>query len=199
FLSFFLVKDGRRMWTWLLEMVPRRRRDAINEMGSRAWTVLTSYTRGVVFVATVDAVLIGIVLLALGIPLALPLIVLTWVAAFFPIIGAIAAGAAAVLVALVSDGPTAALIVLVAIVVIQQVEGNVLYPVVVGPRLRLHPLVVLLSVAAGGTLAGIPGAFLAVPIATVLGALLGYARERRAIREEGAPPARHGVMLGSPN
>jgi predicted PurR-regulated permease PerM len=199
FLSFFLVKDGRRMWTWLLEMVPRRRRDAINEMGSRAWTVLTSYTRGVVFVAAVDAVLIGIVLLALGIPLALPLIVLTWVAAFFPIIGAIAAGAAAVLVALVSDGPTAALIVLVAIVVIQQVEGNVLYPVVVGPRLRLHPLVVLLSVAAGGTLAGIPGAFLAVPIATVLGALLGYARERRAIREEGAPPARHGVMLGSPN
>ncbi len=120
------------------------------------------------FVATVDAVLIGAVLLILGIPLALPLIVLTWLAAFFPIIGAIVAGAAAVLVALVTGGPTDALIVLGAIVVVQQVEGNVLYPVVVGPRLRLHPIVVLVSVAAGGTLAGIPGAFLAVPVATVL-------------------------------
>jgi predicted PurR-regulated permease PerM len=197
FLCFFLIKDGRRMWTWLLELMPRRRRDAVNEMGSRAWTVLTAYTRGVVFVATVDAVLIGIVLLAVGVPLALPLIVLTWLAAFFPIIGAIVAGAAAVLVALVANGPTAAVIVLVAIIVVQQVEGNVLYPVVVGPRLRLHPIVVLLAVAAGGTLAGIPGAFLAVPVATVLGALVGYQRERRAIREEGAPPARHGVMVGN--
>ena len=197
FLCFFLIKDGRRMWTWLLELVPKRRRDAMNEMGSRAWTVLTAYTRGVVFVATVDAVLIGIVLLVLGIPLALPLIVLTWLAAFFPIIGAIVAGAAAVLVALVTDGPTAAVIVLVAIIVVQQVEGNVLYPVVVGPRLRLHPVVVLVAVAAGGTMAGIPGAFLAVPIATVVGALIGYQRERRALQEEGAPPARHGVMVGN--
>jgi predicted PurR-regulated permease PerM len=197
FLCFFLIKDGRRMWTWLLELIPKRRRDPVNEMGSRAWTVLTAYTRGVVFVATVDAVLIGIVLLILGIPLALPLIVLTWLAAFFPIIGAIVAGAAAVLVALVTNGPTAAVIVLVAIIVVQQVEGNILYPVVVGPRLRLHPVVVLVSVAAGGTLAGIPGAFLAVPIATVLGALIGYQRERRALREEGAPPARHGVVVGN--
>jgi predicted PurR-regulated permease PerM len=197
FLCFFLIKDGRRMWTWLLELIPKRRRDPVHEMGSRAWTVLTAYTRGVVFVATVDAVLIGIVLLILGIPLALPLIVLTWLAAFFPIIGAIVAGAAAVLVALVTNGPTAAVIVLVAIIVVQQVEGNILYPVVVGPRLRLHPVVVLVSVAAGGTLAGIPGAFLAVPIATVLGALIGYQRERRALREEGAPPARHGVVVGN--
>ena len=93
FLCFFLIKDGRRMWTWTLELAPEARRDAINEMGSRAWTVLTAYTRGVVFVATVDA--------AAdrdrspdrwASPLALPLIVLTWLAAFFPIIGAIVAG-----------------------------------------------------------------------------------------------------------
>ena len=116
---------------------------------------------------------------------------LTWLAAFFPIIGAIIAGAAAVLVALVAGGPTDALIVLAAIVVVQQVEGNVLYPVVVGPRLKLHPIVVLVSVAAGGTLAGISGAFLAVPVATVCGALLGYHRERRGQREDAAavPPA----------
>src|SRR4051794_4469060 len=194
FLSFFLVKDGRRIWCWLLEFVPEERRSAFDEAGGEAWTVLTAYTRGVVFVATVDAVLIGAALLVVGVPLALPLIVLTWLAAFFPIIGAVTAGAAAVLVALVGDGMTAALIVLAAIIVVQQVEGNVLYPVVVGPRLRLHPIVVLVAVAAGGTLAGIPGAFLAVPIATVVAALLGYVRDRRDPR---APVARTGVLVGN--
>jgi predicted PurR-regulated permease PerM len=196
FLSFFLVKDGRRMWTWLLDLVPQRRRDRIDDLGERSWTVLTAYTRGIVFVATVDAVLIGLALLIVGVPLALPLIVLTWIAAFFPIIGAIVAGAAAVLVALVTNGPTEALIVLAAILVVQQVEGNVLYPVVVGPRLKLHPIVVLVAVAMGGTLAGIPGAFLAVPIATICGALLGYQREMRACREDPLQ-ARRGVMVGN--
>ena len=198
FLCFFLVKDGRRIWA-LAASTSRPSTGATRSTRSaRApGPSLTAYTRGVVFVATVDAVLIGAALLVVGVPLALPLIVLTWLAAFFPIIGAIIAGAAAVLVALVTDGPTAALIVLVAIVVVQQVEGNILYPVVVGPRLKLHPIVVLVAVAAGGTLAGIPGAFLAVPVATVVGALIGYQRERRALHEEGAPPARHGVMVGN--
>ena len=82
------------------------------------------------------------------------------------------------------------------IVVVQQVEGNVLYPVVVGPRLKLHPVVVLVSVALGGTVAGIPGAFLAVPVATVGGALVGYLRERRYCREH-AKPTRHGVLVGN--
>jgi len=196
FLSFFMVKDGRRMWTWALEFVPERRRDTIDELGERAWTVLTAYTRGVVFVATVDAVLIGAALLIIGVPLALPLIVLTWIAAFFPIIGAVAAGVASVLVTLVGVGVTEAIIVLGWIIVVQQVEGNVLYPVVVGPRLKLHPIVVLVSVAVGGTLAGIPGAFLAVPIATVCGALVGWVRERRSCREH-ARPTRHGVLVGN--
>ena len=196
FLCFFLVKDGRRLWTWLVELAPESRREAIDEGGRRAWTSLTAYTRGVVFVATVDAVLIGAVLLVVGVPLALPLIVLTWLAAFFPIIGAIVAGAAAVLVALVAGGPTDALIVGVAIIVVQQVEGNVLYPVVIGPRLKLHPIVVLVAVAAGGTIAGIAGAFLAVPVATVCGALLAFHRERRGKREDAAAvPARRGVLV----
>jgi predicted PurR-regulated permease PerM len=186
FLAFFMVKDGRRIWGFLVDLLPIHRRAAAAEVGERAWTVLTAYTRGVVFVATVDAVLIGAVLLIVGVPLALPLIVLTWVAAFFPIIGAVTAGAAAVLVALVADGPTAALIVLAAIILIQQLEGNVLYPVVVGPRLRLHPIVVLMSVALGGTLAGIPGAFLAVPVATVCAAVLSYVREPHAAPDNGA-------------
>jgi predicted PurR-regulated permease PerM len=197
FLAFFLVKDGRSIWAYLVTLAPPHRRAAIEIVGDRAWTVLTAYTRGVVFVATVDAVLIGAALLLVGVPLALPLIVLTWVAAFFPIIGAVAAGAAAVLVALVTVSPTAALIVLAAIVVVQQVEGNVLYPVVVGPRLKLHPIVVLMSVALGGTLAGIAGAFLAVPVATVCAAALSYAREQRDRRELSQPPARRGVVVSS--
>jgi putative heme transporter len=195
FLAFFLVKDGRRIWAYLVGLAPEHRRAAVGEVGERAWTVLTAYTRGVVFVATVDAVLIGAALLLVGVPLALPLIVLTWVAAFFPIVGAVTAGAAAVLVALVANGPTGALIVLAVIVLVQQVEGNVLYPVVVGPRLKLHPIAVLMSVALGGTLAGIPGAFLAVPVATVCAAVLSYAREQRDRRETSQPPARRGVVV----
>ncbi len=197
FLSFFLVKDGRRLWRWLLELAPVARRSDFDEAGTRAWDVLAVYTRGVIFVATVDAVLIGAALLIVGVPLALPLIVLTWLAAFFPIIGAVSAGAAAVLVALVANGMTSALIVLAAIIVVQQVEGNVLYPVVVGPRLKLHPIVVLMAVAVGGTIAGIPGAFLAVPVATVGSALLGFERERRARVDTVAVPARHGVPVGN--
>ena len=197
FLSFFLVKDGRRLWRYVVDLLPEPRRDTVDAVGERAWTVLTAYTRGVVFVATVDAVLIGAALLLVGVPLALPLIVLTWLAAFFPIVGAVTAGAAAVLVALVANGPTAALIVLAAIVLVQQVEGNVLYPVVVGPRLRLHPIVVLLAVALGGTLAGISGAFLAVPVATVCSAALSYWRERRDQVELSRPPARRGVMVSN--
>jgi predicted PurR-regulated permease PerM len=107
----------------------------------------------------------------------------------------VTAGAAAVLVALVANGPTGALIVLAVIVIVQQVEGNVLYPVVVGPRLKLHPIVVLMSVALGGTLAGIAGAFLAVPVATVCAAVLSYAREQRDRRETSQPPARRGVVV----
>ena len=196
FLCFFLVKDGRRMWAWIVELLPERRRDGVDRVGHRAWTSLTSYTRGVVFVATVDAVLIGAVLLVVGVPLALPLIVLTWVAAFFPIIGAIVAGGAAVLVALVSEGPSSALIVLAAILVVQQVEGNVLYPVVVGPRLRLHPVVVVVAVALGGTLAGIAGAFLAVPVATVVATVVAFLREKRD-RREAEVPVRQGVLVGN--
>lgn len=180
FLCFFLVKDGRSMWAWTLGLVGERQRDGLAAFGARAWSVLGTYIRGVVFVATVDATFIGIALVLVGVPLALPLIVLTWVAAFFPIVGAIAAGVVSVLVALVSDGLDAALIILAAIIVVQQLEGNVLYPAIVGPRLKLHPIVVLVAVTIGGTIGGIAGAFLAVPVATVCAAALEVHRERAA-------------------
>ena len=183
FLAFFFVKDGAGIWRWMTFLLAPHRRGFANAIGSRIWRVLTAYVHGVALVATVDAVLIGVVLVALGISLALPLIVLTFMAAFFPIIGALVAGAAAVLVALVSKGAAAALIVLGAIIVIQQLEGNVLYPVVVGRRLNLHPVAMLLALSMGAVVAGVPGAFLAVPVAAVIGAALNYARSAERLTE----------------
>jgi predicted PurR-regulated permease PerM len=177
FLTFFFVKDGRSIWAWIVRLFSLHRRLHVHEMGIRSWRVLTAYVRGAALVATIDAVLIGIALVAVGVPLVLPLVSLTFIAAFFPIVGALAAGAAAVLVALVANGLGSALIVLAAIIVIQQLEGNVFYPVVVGRQLNLHPIVMLTALTAGGVLAGIAGAFLAVPLAAVIGAIMEYSRE----------------------
>ena len=179
-LTFFFVKDGDRLWDWLVSLFADHRRANLDEVGERAWSALSSYVQGVFLVATIDAVLIGIALLVVGVPLAMPLIVLTFVAAFFPIVGSVLAGVAAVLVALVANGVPAAIVILVAIVVVQQLEGNVFYPVVMGRRLRLHPVAILLALTAGGVLAGVAGAFLAIPLAAVTAAVLDFMRERRA-------------------
>jgi predicted PurR-regulated permease PerM len=179
-LTFFFVKDGRRLWDWIVCLFSDDKRPFVAEVGTRAWDVLSAYVRGVVIVALVDATLIGLVLTVLGVPLTLPLVVLTFLAAFFPIVGAVLAGVAAVLVALVANGFVTALIVGAAIVAVQQLESNVLYPVVVGRRLSLHPVAVLLALTAGGLLGGVAGAFLSVPVAAVGAALLELARELRA-------------------
>jgi predicted PurR-regulated permease PerM len=181
-LTFFFVKDGRRIWEWVLELFHESRQAAVDDVGQRAWSALATYVRGVFVVATIDAVFIGAALLIAGVPMALPLIVLTFLAAFFPIVGATAAGAAAVLVALVSNGVPTALAILAVILLVQQLEGNVFYPIVVGRRLQLHAVAILLALAAGGVLAGVAGAFLAVPIAAVTSAVLDYVRERREAR-----------------
>jgi putative heme transporter len=185
-LTFFLVKDGRRIWCWLVELFHSDRHAALYELGDRAWGALSTYVRGVFLVATIDAVFIGAGLLIVGVPMALPLIVLTFIAAFFPILGATAAGAAAVLVALVSNGLLAACVILAVILLVQQLEGNVFYPIVVGRRLRLHPVAILLALTTGGVLAGVAGAFLAVPALSVGSAVLDYARERREADEHAA-------------
>jgi putative heme transporter len=181
-LTFFFVKDGGRLWDWILELFHEDRQPVLREVGDRSWTALSAYVQGVFLVATIDAVLIGAALLILGVPVAVPLIVLTFVAAFFPVVGAFVAGAAAVLVALVANGVGAALVILAVIIGVQQLEGNVFYPVVVGRKLQLHPVGILLALTAGGVLAGVVGAFLAVPIAAVTGTVLNYTRERREAR-----------------
>jgi predicted PurR-regulated permease PerM len=185
-LTFFFVKDGARLWGWVLELFHEDRQPVLREVGERSWGALSAYVQGVVLVATIDAVLIGLTLVIVGVPVAMPLIVLTFVAAFFPIVGAFLAGAAAVLVALVANGLGAALVILAVIVAVQQLEGNVFYPVVVGRKLQLHPVGILLALTAGGVLAGVVGAFLAVPVAAVTGAVLSFTRERREARQTSA-------------
>lgn len=179
-LAFFFVKDGAGIWAWLVGLWNPRHQPHVRALGDRAWRVLSAYFRGVAFVATVDAVLIGAGLFIVGVPLALPLMVLTFLAAFFPIVGSVLAGAAAVLVALVTNGPGTALVVFGLIVLVQQVEGNVLYPMVVGRSLRLHPVATLLALSVGAVIGGVAGAFLSIPVAAVLASVLAYAREERS-------------------
>jgi predicted PurR-regulated permease PerM len=176
-LTFFFVKDGRILWNWIAGLFGRHR-DAAEELGERVWRVLTGYVQGVALVALIDSVLIGLTLVVVGVPLAMPLTVLTFLAAFFPVVGAVTVGLAAVLVALVAKGVAAAAVVTVAIAVVQQLDGNVLQPVLVGRKLELHPVVVLLALTAGGVIAGLVGAFLAVPLAAVTGATIDFARSR---------------------
>ncbi|MDP9400804.1 MAG: AI-2E family transporter [Actinomycetota bacterium] len=171
-LVFFFVKDGGVIWRWILRLFPRHRRNTVQEVGETSWRILGHYMRGVSFVACVDAVFIGLALAIIGVPLVIPLAVLTFLAAFIPFVGAVVAGAAAALVALVSNGPIDALLVVGAVLLVQQIEGNLLYPVVVGRSLELHPVAILLAVGVGSVVAGILGAFIAVPIVAVLAAAI---------------------------
>lgn len=166
-LLFFLLKDGRSMWQWVLGRVADRNRPVAAEAGRAGWRTLGAYSRGTMLIAAIDAIGIGLALVLLGVPLALPLVMITFIGAFVPIIGATVAGAVAVLVALAANGPTTALLVLAAVIVVQQTEGNLLEPLIMKRQVRLHPAVILVTVTAGTLIAGIAGAFVSVPIAAV--------------------------------
>ncbi|MEX2620397.1 MAG: AI-2E family transporter [Egibacteraceae bacterium] len=176
---FFYLKDGARIADWLRRLFPAHLRTDAKTIGTQAWVTIGSYFRGQLFIALVDAVLIGLGLVLLRVPLALPLAVLIFFGGLFPIVGALASGAVAVLVALAASGPGAALVVLALIVGVQQFEGNVLAPVVLGKATALHPLAVILALAAGGIVLGVLGAFLAVPVAASLTRAIGYLRTGR--------------------
>jgi putative heme transporter len=170
---FFYLKDGPGLVDGLLTVVPARHRGRWRSAASVAWETLGQYFRGQLLVALVDAVFIGIGLLLLGVPLALPLAVLIFFGALFPLIGAILTGGLAVLVALADGGLVAALAVLGLIVGVQQLEGNVLQPYIQSRAIKLHPLVVLLSVTAGSLVLGVLGAFVAVPAVAVAMRIIG--------------------------
>lgn len=165
---FFLLKDGPRLGAWGVEQAPPRRRHEVRQVFDDVWTTVGSFARGQAFIATVDAVAAYLAFLVLGVPLALPLAVLTLLGGFIPLLGPVLAGAVAALVALSEGGPVLALWVVLAMTAIQQVEGNVLEPLVMGRVLPLHPLVVLLVVAIGTAVAGVIGAFVAVPFTAAL-------------------------------
>ncbi|MEH0937839.1 AI-2E family transporter [Micromonospora psammae] len=190
-LLFFLLKDGRSMWHWVLRRLTGPNQQVTAEAGRAGWRTLSAYSRGTMIIAAIDALGIGLALVLLGVPLALPLALITFLGGFIPIVGATVAGAVAVLVALAAKGPTTALLVLAAVIVVQQVEGNLLEPLIMKRQVQLHPAVILVVVTAGTLIAGIPGAFVSVPIAAVTYRVVDTVqrhRERLAAEKTGAPP-----------
>ncbi len=169
---FFFLKDGDRIWAFLLRGFRGEKLRRAQRMGHRSLEVLGGYVRGTAIIALVDSVFIGIALVILGVPLAIPLAVIVFIGSFVPLVGATVAGALAALVALVANGPVVALIVIIVVVVVNQLEGNFLQPVVMGRSLNIHALVILLALTAGTILAGIVGAILAVPVAAVIWAAI---------------------------
>lgn len=177
-MTFFFLKDGPAIVARLRTAIPAPRRPDADRAGRAAWTALGAYMRGTAIIGIVNGTIIGLGLAVIGVPLAVPLAVITAISAFFPLVGAVVAGAIAALVALFAGGVTDALLVLGLVVVVQQVEGDVLSPVVMGRALRLHPLTILVALTAGATVAGILGAFLAIPFVGVAAAAIGAASTR---------------------
>ena len=176
FITFFLLKDGQRIWGWLVRPLrpqPRRRADSA---GLAAWSALVNYVRGTTVVAAIHAVSIGLALWIIGVPLLVPLIILVFAAAYVPLVGILVVGALAILVTLGTKGWVAALILLVVFLLENVVESHLLQPLVVGRIVRLHPLAIILVLAVGGIVAGIAGAIVAVPAAAAISYAWPYLR-----------------------
>ncbi|MEU2246458.1 AI-2E family transporter [Streptomyces sp. NPDC019224] len=193
FSTLFLLYDGARIWQWVLKLVPAQARPGVAGAGPRAWRTLTAYVRGTVIVALIDAIFIGLGIYFLNVPMAVPLAVFIFLFAFIPLVGAVVSGALAVVVALVTEGVFTALMVLAVVLAVQQIEGHVLQPFILGRAVRVHPLAVVLSVAAGGMIAGIGGAVVAVPLVAVTNTVVGYLRSygQEESRRHSPPP--HGA------
>jgi predicted PurR-regulated permease PerM len=168
FVTFFLIKDGERIWNWLLGAMREQTARRVDRAGHAAWLAVVYYMRGTVAVAAIHAVVIGLALYFMKAPLVIPLAVLVFLAAFIPIVGLLLAGALALMVVLAAKGWVAAVILLGVLIIEDQLEGHLLQPQVVGRVIRLHPLAIILSLAVGSVLAGIPGAVVAVPVVAVI-------------------------------
>ncbi|MFE4257711.1 AI-2E family transporter [Streptomyces sp. NPDC056883] len=179
FCSVFFTYSGDRQWNWFCAQLPEGARERVAVAGRAAWRTFTGYTHGIVLVAGTNAVLVGVALYLLGVPLAVPLALLEFVAAFVPLIGSPVALGVAAVVALASKGPLVAALVVALIVVIGQIEGHLLHPLVMSWAVRLHPMVVALSVVAGAIAAGIVGAVVAVPLVSVAWSVHQALREAR--------------------
>lgn len=185
FILIFFLLEGSRIWAFLVRLLPKTARKATDGAGRRGWTSMVSYVRIQMFVAFVDAVGIGVGAAIIQVPLALPLAVLVFIGSFIPVVGALVTGAIAVLLALVANGPINALIMLAIVLLVQQLESHILQPLVMGKAVSLHPVAVILSVAAGSYLAGIPGALFAVPLLAVVNTAVRYIAGRTWEHDEG--------------
>ncbi|MEU7277778.1 AI-2E family transporter [Streptomyces sp. NPDC045431] len=180
FCSVFFLHSGDRQWRWFCTQLPPTARTRVALAGRTAWRTFTGYTHGIVLVAATNAILVGIALLLLGVPLAMPLALLEFFAAFVPLIGSPIALAVAAVVALAAKGPVVAAVVVALIVIIGQIEGHVLHPLVMSWAVRLHPVVVALAVIGGAIAAGVLGAVVAVPLVSVVWAVHQALRRARA-------------------
>jgi predicted PurR-regulated permease PerM len=183
FVTFFLLKDGERIWAWLTGFLSPQARQRAAGAGGAAWTVLVHYVRGTMAVAAIHAVAVGLALWLMGVPLVFPLVILVFLAAFVPLVGILVAGTVAVVVTLATRGWLAAVVLIAVFVLENQLESHLLQPLVVGRMVRLHPLAIILVLAVGGVLYGIPGAIVAVPAAAALTRAAPYLSGR-------APPGR---------
>ncbi len=191
FSTYFFLYEGERIWAWLVRLLPRGGWERVDTAARQGWVSLTAFVRATVLVALVDAVGITIVAVVLRVPFALPIGVLVFLSSFVPLIGAFVSGSVAVLVALVAQGPVVAALMLLGVLAVQQMEAHLLQPFLMGRFVRLHPLAVLLAIAAGGYLFGIVGALFAVPLTAVTnGVVRSIASSNRSRRAQppGAPP-----------
>jgi putative heme transporter len=188
FSTFFFLSSGGRIWAFVVRLFPRGGRPRVEGAGVRAWATLTAYVRATVIVAAVDAIGIGGAAAILGVPLAVPIGVLVFLGAFVPIVGAFVTGVVAVLVALVSKGLVVAVIMLGAVIAVQQIEAHVLQPFLLGRAVEVHPLAVILAIGAGVLTAGIIGALFAVPLVAVGHVVAEYLREAPPEPEQERPP-----------
>ena len=194
FLTIFMLYDGDRMWAWLTGFFPAGRRPRIHEAGGRVWTTLSRYIAGTFTVALFHGVVMGITLWIVGVPLVAPLAVLIFLGSFIPLVGVVIFGGLAVLVTLISQGVTAAIIVLVVLVVQNQIEGHVLQPLIVGRYVRLHPMAIAVTLAAGALIAGLPGAIFGVPlVASIKTAAETLARPSLEVETSASPPPAEGL------
>ncbi|WP_305787577.1 AI-2E family transporter [Symbioplanes lichenis] len=193
FATFFFLRDGRKIWRFLVRLFPVNARWSLSDAGDASWATLGAYVRATVLVAIIDATGIGLALVILDVPFAFPLAALVFLGAFVPIVGASVSGAVAVLVALVAKGWIVALIVLGAVILVQQVEGHILQPLIMGRAVAIHPLVVIVGIASGVVLAGIIGALVAVPLIAVLNTGI----RRLARRRPEVPPSAVVVTAGT--
>ncbi|MFM9920223.1 AI-2E family transporter [Lacisediminihabitans sp. H27-G8] len=179
FATLFMLIDGKGIWAWVVRLFPRKARPAVDGSGRAGWVTLTNFVRVQIFVAFVDAVGIGLGAWIIGLffggfPLVIPITIAVFLGSFIPVVGALFSGVLAIFIALVYLNPFAALLMLAVVIAVQQIEGHVLQPFIMGTAVKVHPLAVVFAVAAGGFLAGIPGALFAVPVVATLNVMVNF-------------------------